>query len=131
MKTKTIAVVGLSDKPDRDSNEVARYLQSRGYRIVPVNPMLATVLGETSYRSVAEIPSSLTIDIVDIFRRSSEVPPIVDEAIARKVPTIWMQLGVEHSEATGKARAQGSEVVENACIMRVHQRLGIPRARNA
>jgi uncharacterized protein len=130
-KAKTIAVVGLSDKPDRDSNEVARYLQGEGYRIVPVNPMVTTVLGERSYRSIAEIPPSVTIDIVDIFRKSSEVPPIVDEAIDRKVPTVWMQLGVENPEAAGKARARGIEVIENACIMRVHRRLGLPSARTA
>jgi hypothetical protein len=127
-RARTIAVVGLSDKPERDSNEVARYLRSQGYRIVPVNPMLPEVLGETSYPSLAAIPPSVRIDIVDVFRRSDQVPPVVDEAVARHVPVVWMQLGVEHSEAAAKARAAGLTVVENLCIMVQHRRLRIPPA---
>jgi uncharacterized protein len=122
-RSKTIAVVGLSDKPERDSNEVARYLKSQGYRIVPVNPMLSEVLGETSYPSLTAIPADVTIDIVDVFRRSDQVPPIVDEAIARKAPVVWMQLGVEHAGAAAKARAAGMTVFENLCIMVQHRRL--------
>ncbi len=124
---RTIAVVGLSDKPERDSNEVARYLKAQGYRIVPVNPLLPTVLGETSYPSVAAIPPEVRVDIVDVFRRSSEVPPIAEEAIARKAPTLWMQLGVENAASAQAARAAGLTVLENLCIMREHRRLGIPR----
>ena len=123
---RTIAVVGLSDKPDRDSNEVARYLQRNGYRVVPVNPMLTNVLGEPSYPSVSAIPADVKVDVVDIFRRSSEVPPIVEESVARHVPTVWMQLGVENSEAAKAARARGVLVIETTCIMRVHQRLNVP-----
>jgi len=122
---RTIAVVGLSDKPDRDSNEVARYLQSQGYRIVPVNPMVPEALGERSFPSVSAIPGNVRVDIVDIFRRSDQVAPIVDDAIARHVPTVWMQLGVENSEAAAKARKLGMTVVENLCIMVQHRRLGI------
>jgi uncharacterized protein len=125
-RTHTIAVVGLSDKPERDSNEVARYLQSQGYRIVPVNPMLPSVLGETSYPSLAAIPSDLRVDLVDVFRRSDQVPPVVDEAIARRVPVVWMQLGVEHAGAAAKAREAGVTVFENLCIMVQHRRLRIP-----
>jgi uncharacterized protein len=120
---RTIAVVGLSDKPERDSNDVARYLQSQGYRIIPVNPMLTEVLGERSYPSVSAIPNGIPIDIVDIFRRSDQVPPVVDEAIARGVKVVWMQLGVEHADAATKARAAGATVFENLCIMVQHRRL--------
>jgi len=120
---RTIAVVGLSDKPERDSNEVARYLKSQGYRIVPVNPMLPEVLGEKSYPSLAAIPPEVKVDIVDIFRRSDQVPPVVDEAIARGDRVVWMQLGVEHPAAAAKARAAGLTVFENLCIMVQHRRL--------
>ena len=122
-RARTIAVVGLSDKPERDSNEVARYLQSVGYRVVPVNPMLSEVLGERAYPSLAAIPPEVTVDIVDIFRRSEQVPTVVDEAIARGAPVVWMQLGVEHAEAAAKARAAGITVFENLCIMVQHRRL--------
>jgi uncharacterized protein len=125
-RAHTIAVVGLSDKPERDSNEVARYLRSQGYRIVPVNPMLTEVLGERSYPSLSAIPKEIWIDIVDIFRRSDQVAPVVDEAIARGVGAIWMQLGVEDEAAAGKARAAGIPVWENLCIMVQHRRLKIP-----
>lgn len=122
-RARTVAVVGLSDKPERDSNEVARYLQSQGYRIVPVNPMLTEVLGEKSYPSIAAIPADVRVDIVDIFRRSDQVPPVVDEAIARGAPVVWMQLGVENAPAAAKARAAGLTVFENLCIMVQHRRL--------
>lgn len=125
-RARTIAVVGLSDKPDRDSNEVARYLIAQGYRIVPVNPMLPEVLGQRSYPTLAAIPADLRIDIVDVFRRSEQVPPVADEAIARGAPVLWMQLGVEHAGAAEKARAAGITVLENRCIMVDHRRLGIP-----
>jgi predicted CoA-binding protein len=127
-EAKTIAVVGLSEKPDRDSNEVARYLQAHGYRVIPVNPALGEVLGEHAYPSVSAIPESTRIDIVDIFRRSDQVAPIVDEAIARKVPAVWMQLGVENPAAAAKARGAGLWVAENLCIMQQHRRLRIGAA---
>ena len=122
-RARTIAVVGLSDKPERDSNEVARYLKSQGYRIVPVNPMLTEVLGEKAYPSLSAIPREVSIDIVDVFRRSEQVPPVVDEAIARGDKVVWMQLGVEHADAAAKARAAGLIVFENLCIMVQHRRL--------
>ncbi len=123
---RTIAVVGLSDKPERDSNEVARYLRSQGYRIVPVNPTVAEVLGERSYPSLAAVPTDVRVDIADVFRRSDQVPPVVDDAIARHVPVVWMQLGVEHPASAAKARAAGATVVEDLCIMVQHRRLRIP-----
>ncbi|HXY47100.1 MAG TPA: CoA-binding protein [Thermoplasmata archaeon] len=123
---RTIAVVGLSDKPERDSNEVARYLKSQGYRIVPVNPMISEVLGEKAYPSLSAIPPDVQIDIVDVFRRSDQVPPVVDEAIGRHAKVIWMQLGVSHPAAAAKARAAGAIAYENLCIMVQHRRLHIP-----
>jgi len=123
---RTIAVVGLSDKPERDSHSVARYLQSQGYRIVPINPMLARVLGEPSYPSLAAVPPDVRIDIVDVFRRSDQVAPVVDEAIARRSPVVWMELGVENAAATARARAAGLLVYEDLCIMVQHRRLHIP-----
>ncbi|MGP8158329.1 MAG: CoA-binding protein [Thermoplasmata archaeon] len=130
-QARTIAVVGLSDKPDRDSNEVARYLQAQGYRVVPVNPMLSEVLGEKAYPSLSAIPPDVRVDIVDIFRRSDQVPPVVAEAIARGVNVVWMQLGVENAEAAAKARGAGVTVVENLCIMVQHRRLRMARPNGA
>jgi uncharacterized protein len=130
-RARTIAIVGLSDKPERDSNEVARYLKGQGYRIVPVNPAVAEVLGERSYPSLSAVPREVAIDIVDIFRRSDQVPPVVDEAIARRAPVVWMQLGVEHPDAAARARAAGATVLENRCLMVDHRRLGIPPVRGS
>ncbi|HYA11345.1 MAG TPA: CoA-binding protein [Thermoplasmata archaeon] len=124
--SRTVAVVGLSEKPDRDSNEVARYLRSQGYRIVPVNPAVPEVLGERAYPSLTAIPADVRVDLAVIFRRSDAVPPIVDEAIARRVPAVWMQLGVENAAAATKARTHGLAVVENACTMATHRRLHLP-----
>lgn len=124
-RAHTIAVVGLSDKPERDSNEVARYLQGQGYRIIPVNPMLSEVLGEKSYPSVGAIPPEIPVDIVDIFRRSDQVPPIVEEAIARRAPVLWLQLGVEHPDAQARAEAAHMTVYANRCIMQEHRRLKV------
>jgi predicted CoA-binding protein len=123
---RTIAVVGLSDKPERDSNEVARYLQSQGYRILPVNPMLPEVLGERAYPSLSALPAGTTVDIVDIFRRSDQVGPVVDEALQIGAGAIWMQLGVVNAEAAAKAELRGVPVVQDLCIMVQHRRLRIP-----
>ncbi|MGP8072843.1 MAG: CoA-binding protein [Thermoplasmata archaeon] len=120
---RTVAIVGLSDKPERDSHETARYLQAQGYRVVPVNPAAPEILGERSYPTLSAIPEDLHVDIVDIFRRSDQVPPIVDEALARGAPVVWMTLGVENADAAAKARARGITVYENLCIMAQHRRL--------
>lgn len=125
-KAHRIAIVGLSDKPERDSHEVAHYLQSQGYWVLPVNPTVPEILGEKSYGSLTAIPADIHLDIVDIFRKSEDVPAIVEEAIARKVPTVWMQSGIEHHDAAAKARAAGATVYENLCIMSEHRRLRIP-----
>ncbi len=119
-ESKIIAVVGLSDKPDRPSYGVARYLQSRGYKIIPVNPMLHSVLGETSYPDIGSIPGK--IDVVDIFRKSEDVGPIVDAAIAKKAGSIWMQEGVVNEDAASKAAAAGLDVVMDLCMLKEHSR---------
>jgi predicted CoA-binding protein len=118
---KTIAVVGISDKPDRDSYMVAWYLQNQVYRVIPVNPLLERVLNRPCYGSLREIPER--VDIVDIFRRSEAVPEIVDEAIAIGAKVIWMQLGVVNEAAGKKAEQAGLKVVMNRCIMVDHGRL--------
>ncbi len=125
-RARTIAIVGLSDKPDRDSHDVGRYLQSQGYRIVPVNPTIPEVLGEISFASVGAIPVEIRIDILDIFRRSDRVPPIVAEGLERGVGAVWMQLGVENAEAARWAEAKGVPVYQNVCLMQQHRRLRIP-----
>ncbi len=117
---KTIAVVGLSSKPMRASNEVASYLKSAGYRIIPVNPNEREVLGEKAYARLEDVPEP--VDIVDVFRRSEEVPPVADSAIAIKAKILWMQLGIENAQAAEKARAAGLTVVENACLLVEHKR---------
>lgn len=118
---KTIAVVGLSSNPLRPSFGVSEYLQSHGYRIIPVNPNETEVLGETCYRSLLDVPE--TVDIVDIFRRSESVPEVVDEAIQKGARCIWMQEGVVHEEAAAKAEAAGIPVVMDRCILKEHRRL--------
>ena len=124
-RTKTVAVVGVSANEIRPSYYVARYLGLKGMRVIPVNPGLAgqTLLGETVYPNLTEIP--VDVDMVDIFRRSEAVPPIVDEALARfpDLQTIWMQIGVTHPEAAAKAEASGVDVVQDRCPKIEYQRL--------
>jgi len=107
--SKTIAVVGLSGDPDRISFRVTRYMQEQGYRIIPVNPMVQEVLGEKSYPDLKSVPEP--IDMVNIFRRSELVPPVVDQAIEVGVKYIWMQDGVIHLESAAKAEAAGIPVI--------------------
>ena len=109
--SKTIAVVGLSDNPDRPSNRVCKYMQEQGYHIIPVNPQIKEALGEPSYPDLKSVPEP--IDIVNIFRRSALVPPVVEEAIAVGAKYIWMQDGVIHEEAAAQAEAAGIPVVMN------------------
>jgi predicted CoA-binding protein len=118
---KTIAVVGISDKKERPSYQVASYLLEKEYVIIPVNPKLSEWRGIRAYPSLAEIKES--IDIVDIFRRSEFVPAIVDDAIRKNAKTIWMQLGVVNEEAAEKARKAGLSVVIDRCIKIEHQNL--------
>jgi predicted CoA-binding protein len=119
-KYKTIAVVGLSSNPMRPSHEVSEYMQRAGYRIIPVNPNETEVLGERSYARLEDVPEK--IDIVNVFRRAEEVPPVVESAIRIGAPVVWMQLGIENEEAAEKARAAGLLVVEDACILIEHRK---------
>ncbi|MEJ5359089.1 MAG: CoA-binding protein [Desulfobacterales bacterium] len=118
---KTIAVVGISPKPDRDSHRVAAYLQGRGYRIIPVRPAQAEILGEKAYPSLEDIPG--TVDIVDVFRRADQIPAHAEEALRLRPRAFWMQEGIEHPEAAERLRRAGIDVVMNRCIMREHARL--------
>lgn len=118
MRARTIAVVGLSDKPDRDSYHVAAYLQQAGYRIIPVNPALTEVLGERAYPGLREVPEP--IDVVDVFRRPDAVPAIVEDAIAVGARAVWLQDGIVHNEAAARARAAGLQVVQSRCMLREH-----------
>ncbi len=118
---RTIAVVGLSSNPDRASNHVAEYLQENGYHIIPVNPKEKEVLGETCYPDLASIPDK--IDAVDIFRRSEDVPPIVQQAISIGAKAVWMQEGIVNKEAAAKAEAAGLTVVMDKCMLKEHVKL--------
>jgi predicted CoA-binding protein len=116
---KTIAVIGLSDSPFKPSYGVSQYMQSRGYKIIPVNPQVSEVLGEKAYPSLLDVPEK--IDIVDVFRRPEFVPEIVDQAIQLKVPAIWLQETVVHDAAAEKARQAGILVVMDKCILKEHR----------
>lgn len=122
---RTIAVVGLSPRTHRASFDVASYLQANGYRIIPVNPKLAglqdQVLGEKAYATLLEAAQHEKIDLVNCFRRSEDIPPIVDEAIAIGAKAVWMQLGIANAAAAAKAKAAGLLVVQNHCIKIDHK----------
>jgi predicted CoA-binding protein len=119
-KYKRIAVVGLSSNPARPSYNVTEYMQSVGYQIVPVNPNETDVLGEPSYASLEEVPQK--IEIVNIFRRAEEVPPVVDAAIQVGAKVVWMQLGIANQAAAEKARAAGITVIMDACLLIEHKK---------
>jgi predicted CoA-binding protein len=118
-KARTIAVVGLSNKPLRPSHGVALYMQQQGYRIIPVNPNIQSVLGEKAYPSLKDVPEK--IDVVNIFRRPEFVPEVVDQAIALGVPAVWMQEGVVYEPAAARARQAGIFVVMDRCILKEHE----------
>jgi uncharacterized protein len=124
---KTIAVVGLSPKVHRDSYEVAEYMQSQGYRIIPINPVAAAsktpILGETVYATLVEAAKVEKIDMVDCFRNSDDIPPIATEAVQIKAQVLWMQLGIENETAKAEVIAAGLVVVENHCLLIEHRRL--------
>jgi predicted CoA-binding protein len=129
---RTVAVVGASDKPERASNEVASYLQSQGYRIIPINPAYAgkRILGEKAYGSLQEAADELAangirIDVVDCFRKPEDIPPIAKDAIDVRAGALWMQLGIENQVAADLARAAGLDVVMNHCMLIEHRKLGV------
>jgi predicted CoA-binding protein len=117
-ESHTVAVVGISPKPERPSFDVASYLKDQGYKIIPVNPKLSDVLGEKAWPDLVSIPDA--IDVVDIFRRSEDVGPVVDDAIAKGAKVVWMQLGIVNEEAAAKARAAGIEVIMDRCMKHEH-----------
>ena len=123
-RARTIGVVGLSEDPDRPSYSVAMYLQSAGYRIVPIRPGGGEILGEKVYASVGEVP--FPIDVVNIFRRPSAVSHHVAEAMAAKVPAVWMQEGVIDDSAAERARTAGLFVAMDRCLLKEHRKAGLP-----
>ena len=120
---KTIAVVGLSPKPHRDSFRVAKYMQDHGFRIVPINPNAPEVLGEKAYASLTEAAQHECIDMVNCFRNSEDIPPIAAEAIAIGAKSLWLQLGVVNDAAAQQATDAGLIVVQNLCLMVEHRQL--------
>jgi hypothetical protein len=121
LRAKTIASVGLSSSDEKESYHIVAYLQEQGYRIIPVNPTAKEILGEKAYASLSEIPDK--VDIVQLFRKSEDVPPYVDEAIRIGAKVVWMQVGIENEQAAAKARAAGLQVVMNACLRITHRAL--------
>ncbi|MGE5375088.1 MAG: CoA-binding protein [Bacteroidota bacterium] len=118
---KTIAVVGLSSNPEKESYRIASYLKDQGYRVIPVNPTATEIMGEKVYADLVSIPEK--IDVVDIFRKSEDVPPVVDDAIKAGAGVIWMQEGIINEEAAQKAGEAGLQVVMDACMRASHRRL--------
>jgi predicted CoA-binding protein len=121
LSTKTIASVGLSSNPGKESYGIVQYLMGQGYRVIPVNPTATEILGETSYPDLASIPEK--IDVVQVFRKPEDVPPVVDEAIKVGAKVVWMQEGIVNEEAAAKARAAGLQVVMDACMRVMHRAL--------
>ena len=119
---RTVAVVGLSPKPHRDSHEVAQYMQAHGWRIIPINPNATHILGEAAYPSLTLAAQHHRIELVDVFRNSADVPPVVDEAIAIGAQAIWLQLGIRHDASAALARAAGLQVVQDKCLLVEHRR---------
>ena len=120
---RVIAVVGLSANPARDSHQVAAYLQQHGYRIIPVNPNIAEVLGEKAYATLRDVPEP--VEIVDVFRQPAAVPGIVADAIAIRARAVWLQEGVVHEAAAATGRAAGLQVVMDRCLLKEYRRLGL------
>lgn len=120
---KNIAVVGMSKNEQKAGNYVPRYLIEHGYNVIPVNPTISEVLGRKSYSTITDIPEK--VDVVDVFRKSEDVPPVVDDAINRKnqIKVLWMQEGIHNEEAEKKAKENGIDVVYNRCMMAEHRRL--------
>lgn len=118
---RVIASVGLSSNPEKDSYEVAEYLQQHGYRVIPVNPTATEILGEKAYPSLSDVPEK--IDVVQVFRKPEDVPPVVEEAIRVGAWAVWMQEGIVNEEAAARAREAGLKVVMGVCMMKTHRQL--------
>ncbi len=126
-RTRTIAMVGASGNPERASHGIMRQLQSVGYRVIPVNPKEPEILGERAYASLSDIPEP--VDVVDVFRRSEDTPPIADEAVKIGAKALWLQTGISNEDAAARATAGGLIVVMDACISVAHATLGLPKKR--
>jgi uncharacterized protein len=118
---RVVAIVGLSSNIEKASHHVGSYLKQQGYKVIPVNPRESKVLGETCYPDLASVPDK--VDVVDIFRPSDDVPPVVDDAIKIGAKAVWMQEGIVNEKAAGKARDAGLKVVMNKCMLKEHIRL--------
>ena len=125
LSTKTIASVGLSANPEKESYGIVSYLKAQGYRIIPVNPTATEILGEKAYPDLESIPEK--VDVVQVFRKPEDVPPVVESAIRIGAKVVWMQEGISHEEAAAKARAAGLQVVMDACMRATHRRLIGPK----
>ena len=125
LSAKTVASVGLSSSQEKESYWIVSYLKEQGYRIIPVNPTASEILGEKAYPDLSSIPDK--VDVVQVFRKPEDVPPIVDEAIKIGAKVVWMQEGVRHDEAAQKARDAGLQVVMDACMRATHRRLIGPK----
>jgi predicted CoA-binding protein len=127
---RTVAVVGLSPNPLRESFRVSRYLQAHGWRVIPVNPVVASsgsrILGEVVFATLTEAAQAEKIDLVNVFRKSADVPPVVDEAVAMGLSAIWLQLGITNDAAMARAKAAGLLCVQDYCLMVAHARLSDP-----
>ena len=121
LSMKNVAVVGMSKNPEKDAHQIPKYLMNSGYNVIPVNPTADEILGKKCYKNLREIPGN--VDIVDVFRPSEDMPPIVKDAIAKGVKVVWMQLGISNEEATREASEKGIRVVYNRCMMEEHRRL--------
>jgi len=121
-QAKTIAIIGLSDKPERPSYQVAQYLINQGYQIIPVNPNIKEVFGQKSYPSISSIPPEINLDIIDIFRKSEEIIPIIQEIIdSGRQSIIWLQEGIDNPDAISLAQSHGFEITSGICLMKFHQ----------
>ncbi len=120
-KSKTIAIVGLSDDPYRASNKIGHYLQKQGYKVIPVNPNIRKVLGETSYPDLSSVPEP--IDLVDVFRNENELLSVIEEAADNKIPAVWLQAGLVCQDGLPVAEKAGMDLIDNCCIMVEHRRL--------
>ncbi|MCW1949590.1 MAG: CoA-binding protein [Candidatus Shapirobacteria bacterium] len=119
---KTIAIIGLSDKPDRSSYQVAQYLINQGYKIIPVNPNIQQFFDQKSYPDISSVPPEINLDIVDIFRKSEEVLSVIQEIInTGRRPIIWLQEGIDNTEAVNLAKSHGFEITSGICLMKFHQ----------
>jgi hypothetical protein len=121
LSMKNVAVVGMSKNPEKDAHQIPRYLMNNGYNVIPVNPTADEILGKKCYKNLRDVPDN--VDIVDVFRPSEDVPPVVKDAIAKGVKVVWMQLGISNNEAAKEASEKGIKVVYNRCMLQEHRRL--------